>query len=120
MRYGLGLALAYTERARHVSCPLHCAHDAAALHTTKFLCPATRRQHESVRCSTALVVGGLPVLEVRHVGLAPPVGELVALAPLGRDPPEVAARVLSLCVVAHGERVQLVAVAGCSRGSLTG
>jgi hypothetical protein len=43
-----------------------------------------------------------PVLKVRDVGLTPLVGDGVVPAPLGGDPPEVAAGVLSLSVVAHG------------------
>lgn len=42
------------------------------------------------------------VLKVGDVGLAALVGDGVVAAPLGGDPAEVAARVLSLGVVAHG------------------
>lgn len=48
-----------------------------------------------------------PVLKVCHVRLTPLVGDGVVTAPLGGDPPEVAAGVLSLGVVAH--------VGGCGR-----
>jgi hypothetical protein len=48
---------------------------------------------------TAQLLG--PVLKVRDVRLTPLVGHGVVPAPLGGDPPEVAARVLSLRVVAH-------------------
>jgi hypothetical protein len=43
-----------------------------------------------------------PVLKVGDVGLTPLVGDGVVPAPLGGDPPEVAAGVLSLGIVAHG------------------
>jgi hypothetical protein len=46
---------------------------------------------------------GIPVLAVRDVRLASPVGLLVVPAPLGGDPAEVAARVFPLRVVAHGD-----------------
>lgn len=42
-----------------------------------------------------------PVLKMRDVRLAPLVGDCVITAPLGRDPPEVAAGVLSLGIVTH-------------------
>jgi len=50
-------------------------------HTTKLLCP---------------------VLKVCHIRLTPLVGDGVVAAPLRGDPPKVAARVLSLGIVAHG------------------
>ena len=48
---------------------------------------------------TAKLLG--PVLEVGDVGLTPLVGGGVLAAPFGGDPPEVAARVFALGVVAH-------------------
>lgn len=48
---------------------------------------------------TAKLLG--PVLKVGDVGLTPLVGGGVLAAPFGGDPPEVAARVLALGVVAH-------------------
>ncbi len=51
---------------------------------------------------TAKLLG--PVLKVGDVRLTPLVGGGILAAPLGGDPPEVAARVLALSVVAH--RVQ--------------
>lgn len=47
-----------------------------------------------------------------HVRLAPLVGDCIVPAPLGGDPPEVAARVLPLCVIAHGCGVCLVEEGG--------